>query len=335
MEILFENNKIYEPTCMAIGVFDGVHLGHRFLLEMMQKSAFASGLKSFVVTFKNHPQNFFYPQNNFKLLTTETEKVDLVSEINPDFILLLDFDKRISAMKAADFLLFLKKNYSLKKLIIGYNHSFGADKIKDFEQYKKIGESLDIEVEQCPPLPHCHCDIDPESVKKAEIIEKAISGHTSALPSSQAHNENVSSSNIRNLLLNGDIEKANAMLGTKYFLNGTVQHGEKIGRTIGFPTANLEISTQKLIPKDGVYSVEVSFKNFFFNGMLCIGNRPTVSGKNQSVEVNIFDFNEDIYNQKIKIFFNHFIRENRKFDNLQQLKNQIEKDKEDTIMKKH
>ena len=297
MQNLSINSKIFEPTCITIGVFDGVHLGHRFLVENMQKTAFSSELKSLVVTFKNHPQNFFNTQNNFKLLTEENEKINLLSEINPDFTLLLDFNKEISAMNAEDFLFFLKKNYSLKKLIIGYNHSFGSDKIKDFEQYKITGKKLDIEIEQC------------ESFYFND-------------------NQQVSSSNIRKLLLEGDIETANAMLGKNYSLSGIVENGEKIGQKIGFPTANLAISPQKLIPKAGVYSVSVLHKNRLFNGMLYIGNRPTLSGKNQTIEVNIFDFNENIYNQQIKIFFKHFIRGEKKFNSLQELQNQIINDKE-------
>jgi len=302
MQLFSLNNKISEPTCATIGVFDGVHLGHRFLLENMQKNAFSSGLKSLVVTFKNHPQIFFSNARHFKLLTTEEEKIDLISELNPDFTLLLDFDKEISAMKAADFLIFLKNNYSLKKIIIGYNHSFGSDKIRDFERYKETGKNLDIEIEQCAPAP---------------------------LSCGEGGGERfISSSVIRNLLLDGNIESANAMFGRHYSLSGVVVEGKKNGRKIGFPTANLDISPQKLIPKVGVYSVYVLHKNRHFNGMMYIGNRPTIDGKNQSVEVNIFDFNENIYNQKIKVFLKKFIREDKKFDSLNELKKQLIKDKE-------
>ena len=343
MQLIFENNKISEPTCATIGVFDGVHLGHRFLVENLQKTAISSGLKSLVVTFKNHPQNFFYntrhserseesrentnlflpsveTTDSFKLLTTENEKINLISERNPDFTLLLDFNKEISAMKAEEFLLFLKKNYSLKKLIIGYNHSFGSDKIRNFEQYKEISKNLDIEIEQCEPFFLCHCGLDPQSLEKMEIIEETIAG--------QARNDKVSSSNIRNLLLDGDIETANVMLGKNYSLSGIVEVGEKNGRKIGFPTANLAISPQKFIPKTGVYSVDVLHKNRLFIGMLYIGNRPTLDGKNQTIEVNIFDFNANIYNENITIFFKKFIREDKKFNSLEELKNQLTKDKE-------
>jgi len=305
MQILSTNTKIFEPTCATIGVFDGVHLGHRFLLENMQKYNISSKLKSLVVTFKNHPQCFFNPQDDFKLLTTEEEKIDLITEINPGFTLFLDFNKEISAMTAENFLVFLKKKYSLKKLIIGYNHSFGSDKIKDFEQYKAIGKNLDIDIEQCAPAP----------LSCGEGLEKRF----------------LSSSNIRKFLLNGDVETANKMLGQNYSLNGVVQEGEKIGRTIGFPTANLAISPQKLIPKVGAYSVCVLHKNRFFNGMLYIGNRPTLDGKNQSVEVNIFDFDENIYGEKITISFKNFVRENTKFNSLSELKSQIERDKENIL----
>jgi len=317
MQLFSANNKIFEPTCATIGVFDGVHLGHRFLVENMQKTAFSSGLKSLVVTFKNHPQNFFCPQNDFTLLTTEKEKIYLISELNPDFTLLLDFNKEISAMKAEDFMLFLKKNYSLKKLIIGYNHSFGSDKIRDFEQYKTIGKNLDIEIEQCEPF-----SIDTSFRLKGEI------GGKQHVISPFGRNDGVSSSNIRKLLLDGDIETANAMLSKNYSLSGIVESGEKNGRKIGFPTANIAISPQKLVPKVGVYSVDVLYKNNILNGMLYIGNRPTLDGKNQTIEVNIFDFNENIYGKNITIFFKKFIREDEKFNSLEELKNQLIEDKE-------
>jgi len=331
MQLFSSKNKISEPTCATIGVFDGVHLGHQFLLKNMQQNAFLSGLKSLVVTFKNHPQFFFSNArhserseesrentnrfthfgreklplvemtDSFKLLTTENEKIDLISELNPDFTLLLDFNKEISAMKAADFLLFLKNNYSLKKLIIGYNHSFGSDRIRNFEQYKSIGKNLDIEIVQCAPAPLSCGDGGGERF--------------------------ISSSAIRKLLLNGDIEAANAMLGRKYSLSGVVIEGEKNGQKIGFPTANLAVLPQKLIPKVGVYSVDVLQKNRHFNGMLYIGNRPTLDGKNQTIEVNIFDFNENIYNENITLFLKKFIREDKKFNSLSELKKQLIKDK--------
>ncbi|MDR0829754.1 MAG: bifunctional riboflavin kinase/FAD synthetase [Prevotellaceae bacterium] len=306
MQILSQENIIKEKTCATIGFFDGVHLGHRFLLEKLKKTAVSSNFCSLVVTFKNHPQSFLGTLNEvgarhaLPLLSTENEKLDLISEINPDFCLLLDFNNEISSMKAADFLLFLKNNYSVEKLIIGYDHRFGADKISDFEQYKIIGETLGIEVEQCEPL---------------------------YLPD----NQGVSSSKIRKLLIDGNVETAKDLLGREYSISGIVKSGEKIGRTIGFPTANLSVDFQKQIPKAGVYSVEVEIKSGVFIGMLYIGNRPTLDGKNLTIEVNIFDFSEDIYNQKISLKLKHFIREDKKFNSLQELKNHLVKDKKKVL----
>jgi len=335
MQIISANNKISEPTCATIGVFDGVHLGHRFLLENLQKTAISSQLKSLVVTFRNHPQEFFNYQNNFKLLTTENEKIDLIAKHKPDFTLLLDFNKEISAMKAADFLLFLKNNYSLKKLVVGYNHSFGSDKIGDFERYKEIGKNLNIEIVQCEPYFFCNnLSFRPKGEiaccqQKTTYKQNAIYSFSVVSNSPFGRNDSVvSSSNIRNLLLDGNIETANTMLGKNYSLSGIVQNGEKNGRKIGFPTANLAISSQKLIPKVGVYSVDVLYKNNIFKGMLYIGNRPTLDGKKQSVEVNIFDFNENIYGESITIFLKKFIREDKKFNSLEELKDQLIKDKE-------
>ncbi|MDR1544754.1 MAG: bifunctional riboflavin kinase/FAD synthetase [Prevotellaceae bacterium] len=304
MQILTSYNIIFGKTVATIGVFDGVHTGHRFLLEKLKNIGtnckFAPTFKSLVVTFNNHPQTFFYPQNDFKLLTTTAEKIDLLAEINPDYCLSLDFDAKIFSMKSAEFLLFLKKNYSVEKLLAGYNHSFGSDKIRSIEDYKRIGQDSGVEIIACEPF-------------------------------FVAENQQVSSSNIRKFLLDGNIENANLLLGKKYFLQGVVENGEKIGRKIGFPTANLKINSQKLIPCKGVYSVDIEVKNRHFNGMLYIGNRPTLNGQNQKIEVHIFDFSENIYGQNIKIFFKKFIRADKKFETLEELKRQLEKDKKEIL----
>jgi riboflavin kinase/FMN adenylyltransferase len=151
MKVLNQKDKLNCGAVAAIGVFDGVHIGHRFLLEKLKKTAIESSLKSLAVTFNNHPKHFFSLKSGLKLITTNLEKFDLIEKISLDYILALDFDEKISAMKSADFLLFLKENYSVKKLIVGYDHRFGADKISDFEQYKTIGQKIGIEIEHCEP----------------------------------------------------------------------------------------------------------------------------------------------------------------------------------------
>jgi riboflavin kinase/FMN adenylyltransferase len=287
------NNKVVA----TIGFFDGVHLGHRFLLNRVCENAAKRGLTSLAITFDTHPRVALNADFQPKLLTLFPEKMELLQNTGIDSVEVLPFTKTLSEMSAAEFLeKILYHIYNVKKLIIGHDHRFGHNRAEDFEDYKRYGEKFGIEIEQTPPF---------------------IDGDVT-----------VSSSIIRRLLENGDIAAANHFLGYPYALSGRIVRGNQIGRTIGFPTANVAVNPLKLVPKTGIYAIKIEVRGNVYNGMLNIGYRPTISAENQlSIEANIFDFSEDIYGENIKIIFLQRIRDERKFDSLGELARQIEIDK--------
>ncbi len=296
MEILDKNSILDDiHTVATIGFFDGFHLGHKFLLNSVLDFAKRENKKSLLITFNENPKKFFKQNYDIRQLNTVDEKIDKLSHFGIDYCLLLEFTEELSRKTASDFLNFLKKNFGLSVLFVGYDHTFGSDKIKDFEQIKSICNSLEIDAFK----------IDQFNVE----------------------NQKVSSSLIRQLIENGEIVVANRMLGYDYSFNGIVVEGQKIGRTIGFPTANIDVLPDKLLPRNGVYAVEVIVGNQRKGGMLNIGNRPTLCGINRTVEVNIFDFEQYIYGQRIIVEIKKFMREEKKFDSLENLKNQLFIDK--------
>jgi riboflavin kinase/FMN adenylyltransferase len=284
-------------TVATIGFFDGVHLGHRFLLDCVCENAAKKGLTSLALTFDMHPRAALNTDFQPKLLTLFPEKMALLQQTGIDKIEVLPFTRELSEMSAAEFLeKVLHHIYNVKKLVIGHDHRFGHHRAEGFEEYKKYGEKLGIEIEQTPPL---------------------VDGDVT-----------VSSSVIRRLLENGDVAAANHFLGYPYALSGEVIRGNQIGRTLGFPTANILPNPLKLVPKTGIYAVKIEVRGNTYNGMLNIGFRPTVSAENQlNIEANIFDFSADIYGETIKIVFLQRIRDERKFDGLNELAQQIEMDK--------
>lgn len=285
-------------TVATLGFFDGVHLGHRFLIDQVKSNAKKLGLQSIVITFDQHPRKVLYQDFQPKLLNTFDEKIELLQKTNIDFCCVLPFTAALSKLSSFEFLQLLHDKLNVKNLIIGYDHRFGHNREEDFEQYKKYGEILGIDIEQSVPL-----------------IENNVA---------------ISSSVIRRMLDQGKIEEANYFLGYHYFLSGKVIHGKKIGRSIHFPTANLAVDEQKQLPKSGIYAVRVQLNEHLCNGMLNIGNRPTVETNTQktTVEVNIFDFDLDIYNETIKILFVKRIRDEQKFSTVQLLAEQLKKDEE-------
>lgn len=296
MKILDKNSILDDiQTVATIGFFDGFHLGHKFLLNSVLDLAKKENKKSLLITFNENPKKFFKQNYDIRQLNTVDEKIEKLSNFGVDYCLLLDFTEELSRKTAFDFLNFLKKNFGLTVLFIGYDHTFGSDKIKDFVQIKYICNSLQIE---------------------AFKIEQF-----------NVEDQKVSSSLIRQLIKDGEFAVANRMLGYDYSFNGIVVEGQKIGRTIGFPTANIDVLPGKLLPKNGVYAVSVIVENQRKGGMLNIGNRPTLCGINRTVEVNIFDFEKYIYGQRITVEIKKFIREEKKFDSLESLKNQLFIDK--------
>ena len=279
----------------TIGFFDGVHLGHRFLLNQLNMYSTQFGLESLVVSFVDSPQRILSPNSDIKLLTTSSEKIAIFSELGLQNCLMLNFDENMAAITSYDFLKLLHDTYRVQKLVVGYDHHFGSDRLRTFDDYVQLGEKIGVEVIACQPF--------------------------------IAENLTVSSSKIRTFLLEGDIMKANELLGSPYTMQGVVVSGNQIGRQIGFPTANLQLDVSKLIPKGGVYAVDVMFDNVLFQGMLNIGTRPTLSGQKQTIEVHIIDFEKDIYGATLIIRFRKRLRDERKFESINELKAQLELDK--------
>lgn len=276
---------------LTIGFFDGVHQGHRYLLKQLEELAAANGLSAAAVTFDRHPRTVVQPHFVPSLLTTQEEKLDLLSKAFSGKIIVLPFTQELSEMTAKEFMQnILREKLNAELLLMGYNHRFGHGGGNP-EDYVTWGHETGIKV----------------------CLAKALAG------------EKVSSSRIRNLISLGDIKKANNLLGYPYFLIGEVTEGKQIGRQIGFPTANLTLPEQKLMPACGVYAVWVTMPDHSRRGgMLCIGHRPTVEQNGEiSVEVHIFDFNGNLYGTSISIDFIEKLRDERYFDSLEELQKQL------------
>ena len=299
----YENLNLFTPV-VTLGIFDGVHRGHRTLLDILVSRAGEVNGESVVVTFFPHPR-LVLEHNRIKLsfLTTMEEKKVLLEKANVDHLIILEFTRQFSKIPACDFVKdILVKKIGTKHLIIGYNHHFGREGEGDFKTIKQCSDSLGFTVEQ---------------VQGLQTEEGAIS-----------------SSLIRDALLNGRLDVANNLLGYSYSVTGTVISGKKIGRSIGFPTANIKPEDQyKLIPGNGVYAVEVQLDGIVYPGMLNIGSNPTVNNdtRARSIEVYILNFEHDIYGKKISVLFIKRLRDEKKFDNIGQLAEQMTLDKQDTI----
>lgn len=287
-----------EPTAVTIGTFDGLHIGHMKILERLIKSADTLGLKSTVLTFFPHPRMVLQQDAHIRLLNTIDEKIGILERTGLDYLIIHPFTKAFSRLSARDFVRdILVNELRTKKIIIGYDHRFGRNRNANINDLVAFGNALDFQVEEIP-------------VQEVDEVS-------------------VSSTKIRKALEEGDIRTANAYLGYEYMLTGTVIKGKGLGRQLGFPTANLAIAeSYKLIPKNGVYAVKSVLKGQTVNGMMNIGYNPTVSSETEkTIEINFFDFTQDLYGQKIQIDILEWIREEEKFNSLEDLKIQLRKDK--------
>ena len=283
---------------VATGFFDGVHIGHRLVIGQLVEAAAVRGDESMVVTFWPHPRNVLQKEaRSLRLLTTLDQKKQQLLDLGVDHVEVLPFTKDFSTMTTEDYLRMLMENYGAKTILLGYDNRMGCD-AKGADQVAAIASGLGLEV------------IRTEMVSS----EKGYA---------------VSSTKIRQRLEEGDVREAASMLGYAYSLHGVVVAGNRLGRTIGFPTANMQLyEPLKLVPCNGVYSVEVETLGQRFLGMCNIGCRPTISSGNaRTIETHIFDFDEDIYGLDMKITFFERIREERRFDSLEELKRQLETDK--------
>lgn len=299
---------IPEPCAATIGFFDGVHAGHRYLIEQVKEIAAAKGLRSALVTFPVHPRKVMNAAYRPELLTTAEDKVSLLATLGVDYCLMLDFTPQVSRLTAREFMeRILKERYQVKCLIIGYDHRFGHNRSEGFEDYVRYGQEIGIEV-----------------IRARAYTEEIAIGTDHHVP--------VSSSLIRKLLHEGEVDIAARCLKYAYFLDGTVVGGYQVGRKIGFPTANLRVNNpDKLIPADGVYAVCVTYDGKTYGGMLNIGVRPTLdNGTNRTIEVNIFHFDSDIYNKSIRITFVKRTRPELKFSGIDELIAQLHTDAGET-----
>lgn len=290
------------------GTFDGVHLGHQKILRRLKEVAMHHRGETVVITFWPHPRLVLHPEDDsLKLLNTFEEKALLLKEQGINHLVRIPFTKEFSQLTSEEFIQkILINTIGTKTLIIGYDHRFGHNREGSFEQLQLNAPRYGFEVEEISRQ-------DVDSIK-------------------------VSSTAIRHALECGDLKTANDLLGQPYSVTGRVIAGDKLGRLLGYPTANIEIDTKyKLIPADGIYAVSVLHEHQYYTGMLYIGNRPTVNGKKRNIEVNIFNFNRDIYGEEITIQFIQLIRTDSKFTDLEGLRLQLTNDKQTalTILQQH
>ena len=286
---------------VTIGTFDGVHLGHQKIIKRLITIAKKQKLKSVVLTFFPHPRMVLQKDANIKLINTIDEKAQLFDNFGLDYLVIEEFTQAFSRLTALEFVRdILVNKLRIKHVIVGYDHQFGRNRTANIHDLKEYGKVYNFKV--------------------TEITAQDIDEVT------------ISSTKIRNAQKQGDVETANIFLGYNFMLTGTIVKGKGLGKQIGFPTANLHIEeSYKLIPKNGVYVVKSNLKANTIYGMMNIGTNPTVGGKSRSIEIHFFDFNQDIYNKKIKIELLKRLRGEQKFESIEALQTQLYKDKSNTL----
>jgi riboflavin kinase/FMN adenylyltransferase len=321
-----DNLPSFKNAVVTIGTFDGVHLGHQQIIKQLKEEAAKINGETVIITFHPHPRTVVAAKTPVYLLTTLNEKIILLDKFGIDHLVVVPFDEKFSNQAPENYVHdFLYKRFKPHTLIIGYDHRFGKNRAGDYHLLENLGKQFGFIVKEIP--------------------EQVINDVT------------ISSTRIREALLRNDIQTANSYLGYSYFFEGMVVDGNKLGRTLGYPTANIVIHDKnKLVPANGIYVAEaeitdseqlaVNRKQIIIEGtgspfadhrsqplkgMMSIGVRPTVDGKNRTIEMNIFDFEEDIYGNTMKIFVCTYLRPEIKFNSLDELKSQIDKDKEDSL----
>lgn len=289
------------PTVLTIGTFDGVHIGHKKILEHLISSAKNQYLESLVLTFFPHPRMVLQKDTDIKLIHTIYEREQILASLGLDNLIIQPFSKEFSRLSATEFVRdILVKQLNVKHIIVGYDHRFGRNRTANIDNLKEFGEIYDFTVE--------------------EISAQDI------------NDVSVSSTKIRKALTEGNLQTANNYLGGIFQLNGTVTTGKGIGRTIDFPTANISILEEyKMIPKNGVYIAKAVVDNITYHGMMNIGNNPTVQGTSQSVEIHLFNFKSYIYNKDISVSLLKRLRDEHKFESVEALKTQLRKDQQDAL----
>lgn len=298
-----ESFSVRDPV-VTIGIFDGVHLGHDFIIRSLRDTALKRNGSSVVITLWPHPREVLNVNGgNFRMLNTLEEKIILLDQYGLDHLVILKFSKEFSRLSSGDFVRqILVERIKISHLLVGYNHRFGKDREGDYSKLEAYAREYSFTIEKLPPYRN------------------------------DAHK--ISSSLIRELLLKGDIIRANNLLGYSYFITGRVTGGRKIGRMMGFPTANIRITDDlKLIPCNGVYAVKIYWKDHSMKGMMNIGIKPTVNDNpdHKTMEVHIFDFADDIYDQNIRVEFAGRLRDEMKFEDIIALEQQLKRDKEHAL----
>ena len=322
MQIYYHTDQLpaFRRAVITIGTFDGVHIGHAQILQQLRQEAARIDGETVIVTFYPHPRKIVRGGTaEVRLINTLEEKIQLLSWQQVGHLVVVPFTEAFSEMTAAQYVKeFLLEKFHPHTVIIGYDHRFGKGRLGDYHLLEEFSRSEGFELQEIP----------------VHLLD-AVS---------------VSSTRIREAIAGADIESANQLLGYPFFFSGQVMEGRRLGRTIGFPTANLQVgSPDKLIPGDGVYAVEVEivdagsvsltapgtgaspFGGTRWKGMMNIGMRPTVDGRERTIEVNIFDFNEDLYGRELRVFVNKYLRGEEKFNGLDALKAQLARDKENSL----
>lgn len=301
MSVFYNISELSQVTnsIVTIGTFDGVHLGHQKIIKRLVELKQKQGGEIVLFTFDPHPRKILFPeQKDLKLITTTEEKCEILKQFGVDHVLVYPFTKEFSKIQAQDYIAdIIVKGLKTKTLVIGYDHRFGSNREGSIDTLKQFAPIYHFDVEE--------------------------------IPAQEINQLNVSSTRIRKAIEDGDIQTANDFLGYTFFITGEVIKGKQLGRTIGYPTANIFIdNADKLIPKIGVYAVNVVLKGVTYKGMLNVGTNPTTDFDNKiKIEVNIFDFDDDIYGETLKVEFVKWIRNEEKFANLDELKEALANDK--------
>ncbi|WP_448702791.1 bifunctional riboflavin kinase/FAD synthetase [Mucilaginibacter sp. AW1-3] len=302
---IYHNINEFTPVANAvvtIGTFDGVHMGHRKIISKITELAKASGGESVILTFFPHPRMILNPEDqDLKLITTIAEKAQLLEDLGVDHLIVTPFSRDFSNLSALEYIHdVLVARIGVKKIVIGYDHRFGKDRKGGLDDLQRLSKEFDYQVLEIP---------------EQDINDVAVS-----------------STKIRTALLNDQVDLANQFLGYPFFITGRVIRGDQLGRQLGYPTANIQVAeSYKLIPADGIFAVTLDVQGQTYKGMAYIGHRPTINGMTRNIEVNIFDFARDIYDEQIRMNFHHFVRSDIRFNGLDALIAQLAVDRENVV----
>ena len=306
-----EHLPTFRKAVITIGTFDGVHLGHQQIIQQLKAEASSINGETVIITFYPHPRKIVAGKSHIRILNTLEEKIELLNAKGIEHVVVIPFNEAFASQSAEEYVFnFLVNKFHPHTIIIGYDHRFGKGRMGDYHLLEDLGKEYGFLVKEIPE----------------HILNEVI----------------ISSTKVREALLAGDIEAANKFLGYAYFFEGTIVEGNRLGRTIGYPTANIKMEDEeKLVPGNGIYAVTVELRNLGhttenaqstrLKGMMNIGVRPTVDGTKRTIEVNIFDFDQDIYGQTMRIYVHHYLRGEVKFNGLEELKNQLAIDKQETM----